>query len=405
MPIYLYITPFFPSKSAWKGGYFLDAAKAIGRVGNYDVRVVVANGACDYEWDGLRVYGCKRISLPCGLAPFLTGWINRWLFKRMLKRVRISPLHVAVCHANMMTCVLYAEAVKRWNPNAKSIAQFHSCYAFDLRSGRLGVLPIHAMLVYFHYRALIERLDALIFISKVSQDTFGKCFMNVPEGEVRDVRSLFRAGRFMRDLKLPQCKVVYNGIDRSLFASARIAHEGFVVGCVANFQPLKGQMTLLEAVVRLKDRIPNLKVRLVGSDVASRWTGRSSDGTLKACKEYVGRNGLSDVVYFEKEVDHRELPDFYQSIDLFVLPSRLEGFGCVYAESWACGTPFICCKGTGIAEVVPHEETKRWVMAPQASDELSEMIYAYYKSRWTQNLRTRLDIDLVWQSFFSSFNT
>ena len=41
---------------------------------------------------------------------------------------------------------------------------------------------------------------------------------------------------------------------------------------------------------------------------------------------------------------HENLPSFYQSLDLFVLPSYYEAFGCVYAEAYSCGVPFIAVK-------------------------------------------------------------
>src|SRR5207302_1520557 len=38
----------------------------------------------------------------------------------------------------------------------------------------------------------------------------------------------------------------------------------------------------------------------------------------------------------------------YQSVDLFVLPTRHENFGLVLTEAMACGTPVVTTKGTDI---------------------------------------------------------
>lgn len=40
-PIYLYITPFFPSSRTWQGGFCLDAVRAIRADGRYEVVVMV----------------------------------------------------------------------------------------------------------------------------------------------------------------------------------------------------------------------------------------------------------------------------------------------------------------------------------------------------------------------------
>ena len=232
-------------------------------------------------------------------------------------------------------------------------------------------------------------VDHLAFVSKMSRDTFGKVYDRVPEGRVKDVRDLLWFGKYMPPLKSPQRMVVYNGIDTSLFFPGnKEPHSGFVIGCVANFQPLKDHLTLLRAVNILKDKIDGLKVRLIGSGVM-----------LKKCKQYVEENSLGDIVSFEKEVDHRDLPEFYRSIDLFVLPSRLEGFLCVCVESSACGTPAIFCSSISLAELVSEEDKDKWLFKPMDSEELADKIVKYKECRYVQAFTENLDIDKIWCDF------
>ncbi len=393
-PVYLYITPFFPSPESWRGGYCQDAAKALVRDGRFDVRVIVPGRGDDYEWDGVKVLRMQQLSVPCGLVPFALDWWNNRIFKSRLMKAGIQPSDVAVCHANTLGCGHYAAFFKRLNPSAKAVVQLHSSYSLNLASGRLGVLPIHATLLYLYYRRIVEGVDALAFVSKMSRDTFGRYFVGAPEGEIRDVRSQLTLGRFMRDLNLPRQMVVYNGIDRSLFSpDGRTAHSGFVIGCVANFQPLKDHITLLRAARLLKDKIGGLKVRLIGSGA-----------TLQSCKKYVAENALDEVVTFEPEIDHRDLPDFYRSLDLFVLPSRLEGFVCVCVESWACGTPSIFCESISLAELVPDAERHLWTFKPQDAEDLAAKIVSYRESRHSQRFTKDLEISGIWKDFLNNLN-
>ena len=53
------------------------------------------------------------------------------------------------------------------------------------------------------------------------------------------------------------------------------------------------------------------------------------------------RHGVSDQVRFLGKVPEADLPDLYRAADLFVLPSTGEGFGIVYLEAMACGTPAV----------------------------------------------------------------
>ena len=392
-PIYLYITPFFPSPEHWRGGYCLDAAKAIARDGRYDVRVMVTGKGVDYEWDGVTVFRFRRIIAPSGIIPFILTGLNNVIFRRKLKEMGVDPRNVTVCHANTLDFGHYAAFFKRLNSKAKTIIQLHSSYSLHLDSGRIGLIPIHATMLYFYYRRICASVDILAFVSDMSRRTFGKRYVGAPEGEVKDVRSLLWLGKILPPLKLPMQAVVYNGIDRSLFfPKEKTRHDGFIIGCVANFQPLKDHMTLLKAANILKDKIEGLKVRLIGSGV-----------TLNRCKQYVKEHGLEGIVSFEKEIDHRDLPDFYRSLDLFVLPSRLEGFVCVCVESWACGTPSIFCENISLSELVPPEERNKWMFKSTDAEDLAAKVLTYQIKPTEQIFIDNLQIDAIWRNFIKTY--
>src|SRR3990167_851955 len=62
------------------------------------------------------------------------------------------------------------------------------------------------------------------------------------------------------------------------------------------------------------------------------------------------RMRLEDRVSFIGEVGHRELPALIQSCDIFVRPSRSEGFGNVFVEAMAAGIPVIATPVGGIVD-------------------------------------------------------
>jgi len=77
--------------------------------------------------------------------------------------------------------------------------------------------------------------------------------------------------------------------------------------------------------------------------------------------------GLGDSVEFRPDVPDQELARIYSEADLFILPSTEEGFGFVFLEALACGTPVIAGNRDASAEplldgrlgrlVDPYDET------------------------------------------------
>ncbi|WP_162199408.1 glycosyltransferase [Aurantiacibacter luteus] len=68
------------------------------------------------------------------------------------------------------------------------------------------------------------------------------------------------------------------------------------------------------------------------------------------------RLGISNLVDFLGIVPAEDLPDLYRAADLFALPSTGEGFGIVFVESMACGTPAIGLNVGGSPDALCHGE-------------------------------------------------
>ena len=169
--------------------------------------------------------------------------------------------------------------------------------------------------------------------------------------------------------------VLHNGVDTSLFTRHQncIHYSIFTIGVIGNFLDWKSQITLFRACAILKKCGVDVKVIAMGSGPE-----------LEKCKRYANENGLR--VEFRSEVWHEKLPDFYHSINLFVLPSYFEGFGCVYTEAHACGVPFIACKGQGIEDLIPESEKHLWLVNPEDPEDLADKIRYYIENRPAQYL-------------------
>ena len=120
--------------------------------------------------------------------------------------------------------------------------------------------------------------------------------------------------------------------------------------------------------------------------------------------KYVHEHNLNDYILFKKEVKHEELVDFYNSIDLFVLPSIFDGFGCVFTEAYACGVPFMACYGQAVSELLPEEDWDKWLIRPTDYIDLANKILLYKENRYKQELNQPYDIKFLIDKFLNELN-
>lgn len=149
------------------------------------------------------------------------------------------------------------------------------------------------------------------------------------------------------------------GVDETLFtpknqptlaAKLGIKSDDFVVGFVGRFVPEKGLLTLLQALVALKDK--SWKLMLLGR-------GELRDKTIKIATE----NNIQDRLILVESVPHDEVANYINLMSTLVLPSETtykfktltavgwkEQFGHVLIEAMACQVPVI---GSDSGEI-PH---------------------------------------------------
>jgi len=71
-------------------------------------------------------------------------------------------------------------------------------------------------------------------------------------------------------------------------------------------------------------------------------------------EELAASLGVSDMVTFCGFVADEELPDLYRLADVYAMPSTGEGFGIVFLESMACGTPVLAGNNDGAVDALAN---------------------------------------------------
>lgn len=161
------------------------------------------------------------------------------------------------------------------------------------------------------------------------------------------------AARFDPDDIDDRFAVVRNGVDLSRFVPAQahlrsrlrrqlgLPDDAFVIGHVGSLTPPKAHDVLVQAFSELPPQ-GSAHLLLVG------------DGPLRAGVEAQARRlGVADRVTFTG-VRH-DVPDLLHAMDVFVLPSRFEGFPNALIEAQAAALPIVASDRPELREAVPPE--------------------------------------------------
>jgi phosphatidylinositol alpha-1,6-mannosyltransferase len=119
-----------------------------------------------------------------------------------------------------------------------------------------------------------------------------------------------------------------------------------VVLTVGRLQARKGQDRFIEAILRIRESIPDILYAIVG------------DGSDRSrLSRLVDDFDLRGHVVFQGALGDNDLVEAYQQCDLFALPNRdvdgdIEGFGLVLLEAQACGKPVLTGDSGGTRETL-----------------------------------------------------
>ena len=140
------------------------------------------------------------------------------------------------------------------------------------------------------------------------------------------------------------------------------------------------------------------KVKQHGLDPELVLTGESSPDL----SEEISRFKVSDCVFFMGVLDRVSLLKFYQSLDLFLIPSFQEGLAIVGIEAMACGVPVISTRCGGPESYI--FDGKNGYLVDFNSSEMAEKVCVLIKNRdYRQNFskaaRRAVETEYGFQAF------
>jgi len=208
------------------------------------------------------------------------------------------------------------------------------------QSGIPSVVTIHD-LIFLRFPDYYPYLDRKIYKYKFEYACKNASrIIAVSKQTKQDIMSFFR----IRESKID---VVYQGCNQlfqhaaSSEALAKIKQEyNLPEKFLLNVGTIEERKNLLLIVKALTTVPKDVKLVVIG---------RETEYT-KEVKEYIAANHLYERVIFLKNVPLADLPLIYRCAEIFVYPSRFEGFGIPVIEALYSGVPVIAATGSCLEE-------------------------------------------------------
>jgi glycosyltransferase involved in cell wall biosynthesis len=115
---------------------------------------------------------------------------------------------------------------------------------------------------------------------------------------------------------------------------------------VGRLAPNKRVPVLVEALAHLRDLAPPVHAVVIGD------TGDLYQAEAEQCCKRAAELGVAQRLHIVGPIDAAGLRDAYHSADIFVMPSRHEGFCLPVLEAMACGLPVIAARAAALPETV-----------------------------------------------------
>lgn len=189
--------------------------------------------------------------------------------------------------------------------------------------------PLRSAYVRWMSRYAARRSDAVITISENSRREIAR-FAGVPPEKIRLAPPAANLERVTDTETLARVRETYRLPERFILY-------------VGTLEPAKNLPMLVRAYARLKRAHPEVEQHLVLAGAGDRGVREIEDEIAKS-----NASGFHMVGFVAQE----DLAAIYSLADVFVYPSRYEGFGMPPLEAMACGTPVIVSNVASLPEVL-----------------------------------------------------
>lgn len=134
---------------------------------------------------------------------------------------------------------------------------------------------------------------------------------------------------------------------RSFYHIPEDAKVLMTIARLKHYEKAKGYDKVIQILARLKNENVNVYYILAG---------KYSDDEHSRIQHLASELNIADRIILPGFIEDKNLQAHYKLADIFIMPSTKEGFGIVFIEAMACGTPAIAGNKDGSADTILSPE-------------------------------------------------
>lgn len=215
-----------------------------------------------------------------------------------------------------------------------------------------------------------------------------------------------------------QISVIYSGIDLERFASHKsvdkksfllknnIPQDKIIIGTVGRLDKLKNQELLIDAAAKLlSEKKTNIHFIIIGDETDS-ITGKGYKQKLVDKIRYLGIENFVSFFGFTNNIEN-----YFDVMDIFVLPTDKESFGYVLIEAMAKGIPVLATNQGGPKEIIIDNKNGYLFEPKNESDLANKLLLLINDSTLRRNMgeaskkiaKSKFDVNVTIDKYIKLF--
>lgn len=198
------------------------------------------------------------------------------------------------------------------------------------------------------------------------------------------------------NLNRNKIQIIKSAIDVERFVPHKSTQENSLI-CVSRIHPLKGIDNIIRIIPPLKNIIPDIKLKLVGTI--------ESNDYFQYLNRMIAENNCATNVDFCGPVPNEKIIDYYTSSKVFILLSKSEGIPRSLLEAMACGKAVIATPISGIPDVIENK-VNGFLFNPDDKKLVETIIKLLMDDKYCNeiglNARKTIESNFTWNQFIKN---